>query len=133
MPGEVHGSLQTGAWLSGIQELAQTCAAEDGAAEDRAVRRAFHFLKLSPPGIARMWQSGLSEARMENMLERQNARDAACEIIGDHAAISLSVAGGARRHVAELRYDDEGSVSAEAATPALALIAAWAQMLSVPR
>lgn len=133
MPEEQERALPTGVWLNELRRLSDSCVEDDGRAEDRAVRRAFHCLKLSPPSIARMWDSDLSESRLEDLLDRHEASQAACEIIGGRAGVKLSPAGDAHRHIAELRFDDEHPVFAEAATPALAMISAWAQLLSAPR
>jgi hypothetical protein len=128
MPIEVETPLPTGIWLSELRKLAESCANDNAEAEDRAVRRAFHVLKLSPPAIARIWSANLSENDLEIMLEQGQASKAACEIVGRHASIKISDALG-HRHVAVLKPDGDDPVSAEAASPALAMISAWATML----
>lgn len=127
MPVEVETPLPIGVWLSELRKLAEICANDNGDTEDRAVRRAFHVLKLSPPAIARIWAADLSESDLETMLEEGHASDAACVIVGAHAKVELS--GGAAKHVAVLQFDGEAPVRAEAATPALAMISAWATLL----
>jgi len=127
MPVEVEKPLPAGIWLSELRKLAESCANDNGEAEDRAVRRAFHVLKLSPPAIARIWAADLSESEMETMLDQGHAREAACEIVGSHASVEMS--GDAKRHVAVLQFDGDAPVRAEAATPALAMISAWATLL----
>lgn len=129
MPAEVEIPLPSGIWLSELRKLSDCCVSADGDTEDRAVRRAFHFLKLSPPAISRAWASEMSEGDMETMLEQGKAQEAACGIVGSHTEVELS-AGGKSRHVAVLHFDDGQPVRAEAATPALAMISAWARLLS---
>jgi len=127
MPVEDEKPLPAGIWLSELRKLAESCANDNGEAEDRAVRRAFHVLKLSPPAIARIWAADLSEGDMEAMLEQGNAREAAGQIVGSHASVEM--AADTKRHVAVLQFDGDQPVRAEAATPALAIISAWAALL----
>jgi hypothetical protein len=131
MPAEVQTPLPIGIWLSELRKLADCCANDNGTCEDRAVRRAFHFLKLSPHPIANRWDFGMSEDELEAMLEQGRARDAASEIIGGDAEIELSSSTDGPSHVAVLRYDQDQPVSARAATPALAMISACATYLAV--
>ena len=127
---EVEEPLPVGIWLSELRKLAESCANDNGDAEDRAVRRAFHFLKLSPRPIAARWDFGITEDEIERMLDQGRAQDAASEIIGGDAAIELSSSIDGPSHVAVLTYDEKLPVTAQAATPALAMIGAWAKFFS---
>jgi hypothetical protein len=127
---EFEEPLPIGIWLSELRKLARSCANDNGDAEDRAVRRAFHFLKLSPRPIAAAWNFRLSEDEIEQMLDHGRAQDAAREIVGSSTAVELSQSQTGPRHVAVLRFDGDAPVQAEGATPALAMISAWARLLT---
>lgn len=127
---EVEGRLPAGIWLSELRKLAESSANDNGDTEDRAVRRAFHFSQLSPLPISRIWKPLLSEADLEALLDQGKIQQAALEVIGSDTAIEISSDAAGPRSVAVVRYDDREPVSAEAATPALAMISAWAKFLS---
>ena len=129
MPIEGEEPLPIGIWLSGLRKLAESTANDNGDAEDRAVRQAFHFSKLSPLPISRIWKPLVSEDEMEALLEQGKVQQAASEVIGGDTAIELSSVS-APRHIAVVRYDNDPPVSAEAATPALAMLSAWAKFLT---
>lgn len=72
--------LPAGIWLAELRRLAN----DTDIAEDRAVRRAFHLRRLSPPAIARLSEFTLSEEEMELMLEEGRAYEAASLIVDAH-------------------------------------------------
>ena len=90
MPIEGEEPLPIGIWLSGLRKLAESTANDNGDAEDRAVRQAFHFSKLSPLPISRIWKPLVSEDEMEALLEQGKVQQAASEVIGGDTAIELS-------------------------------------------
>lgn len=125
---EQYDPLPFDLWLSELGKLAEASAIYAAEHEDRAVRRAFYLFKLAPPSIRRLGDPDLDEAVIELMLERGEAAHAARLIAGDRASITTERQRG-RQHSVRMTLSEELSARGEGASPALALVSAWADLL----
>jgi hypothetical protein len=116
-------------WLSELDELVGRCAWLSADAADRAVRSAYHLSMLSPPPVRRLFGNGMSESELEDLLERGEADDVAAAIAESAGSIHLIQRDGTPRYVATFDLDEE-EVAFEAASPALAIVGAWASALT---
>lgn len=114
-------------WLSEIESLSDDCADAAPGDEDRAVRRAFHLFKLSAPAIRSLGDPYLEESLVELILERDGPEAAVRLIAGDRASFGIAPANdGTPRIAAEISFAGGPSARGKGATPAYAMIAAWA-------
>jgi|GEM_PF-1347969 len=120
--------LPLGLWLSELENLAVCCASQIGDAEDRALRRAHYLMVLSPRPIRRLSGTSPSELEVERLLEQGRQQDVAALIVGDSVPVRISPSNGG--FLAVMTVDEARELQAEAATPALALVGAWARFLS---
>lgn len=130
MRSEENDPLPLRLWLTELDRLSVTCLSASGQEEDRAVRRAYYLMKLAPPSLRSILAPFLMESDVEAMLEQGRAEQAAMLIVGERARVSFSQSLVTHGTLASLTYDDSDPVMMEAATPALALIAAWAKLLA---
>ncbi len=127
---EECGPLPIETWLAELNELIGRCAWLSADAADRAVRSAYHLSVLSPLPIRRFFGDAMSESELEDLLERGEADDVAAAIAESAGGICLVRRSGLPRYIATFHVDEEKAATFEAASPALAIIGAWASALT---
>ncbi len=121
--------LDAGLWFREIERLAASCAQDRREREDRAVRRAYHLTMIAPMAMRKMLTPALSESEFETMLDQGDSEQAATAILRMCAAVEISHAPTPGRHLAKVTVAGERPLCFEGASPALAMIGAWAQFL----
>lgn len=121
--------LPTETWRLELEKLAGLCASLPAADAERAVRRAYHLLALSPLAIRRIFGETISESELEEMLDLGQADSLAMDIVHRLANIRLVRVGPANRFVAEFHLEQHEMITFEGASPALAIVGAWASWL----
>lgn len=120
-------------WLSELGKLAEASVLYSGEDEDLAIRRAFHLFMLAPPSIRALGDPGLEQTTVELLLERGEAEQAARLIAGERMHIVSERPAGLRA-TAIVSFPGGLSARGEGATPALALVRAWAELFrTAPR
>lgn len=126
--------LPFGLWLSELGALSRHCVSAIPGDEDKAVWRAFHLFKLSPPAIRSLADPYLDESSLELALERDGAEAATRMIAGKRACFALRpTRADSLRTTAEIAFDHGPSVSGEGTSPAYAMIGAWANFFMTVR
>ena len=120
-------------WLDGIEKLVARCSAGTCEEEDRAVRQAYHLARLSPLAIRKIQAPFASESELEDLIDHGEIEQAAKAAIGGKAAVNIADDPNSGRHIANFIQPGDEPVQFEAASPALAIIGAWASFLKTIR
>ena len=122
--------LSADLWVREIERLAVLCAQWPRNWEDRAVRRAYHLMMIAPLPLRDAALPELLE--LESMLDEGETAKAARAVLRNFATVQTFASLDQGRHVARLTIARETTVVCfEAATPALAIVGAWAQFLTM--
>ena len=121
-------------WLAELASLVSRCSESPREVEDRIVRRAYHLSRLSPLAIRKITVPAASERELEAALDREDTEEAAMIVMGLNSVVELLDCTDTGCHVAEFTPKDGEPVRFEAASPALAMVGAWASFLTtIPR
>lgn len=127
------GILSVEIWLREMQMLVKRCSHEASRFEDRVVRKAFHLAVLSPPPFRQMLNVRLTERELEMWLELGDIEHVARSIAGTPIQLTFLASSEEDRYRAALFDRANFAVNFEGASPALAIIGAWAHSLIRPQ
>jgi hypothetical protein len=119
-------------WLAQMKRLRQDCESEDRKYTEFALRRAFHLAELAPPPLSDFVTPGFQEDALEELIGRGSLQSAAQAIAGDQFKVTVSRLTGQSGHLAKVRDANGMTAAGRGASPALAILAAWACFLANP-
>jgi hypothetical protein len=117
-------------WLAELERLVARCAQGASEDEDRAVRRAYNLARLSPLAVRKVLAPFAAESELESTLEDGQIEEAAKIAIGVKAEVEVRDSPSSARTLAIFTLPGDEPVHFEAASPALAMIGAWASFLT---
>lgn len=123
------GVLSAEIWLREMQMLIKRCRHDSSRFEDRIMRKAFHLAVLSPPPYRQMLNVRLTERELEMWLDLGDIEHVARSIAGADVQVAFINATEYGCYRAALFNRPHSVVSAEGASPALAILGAWASSL----
>lgn len=123
-------SLHPGTWLARLERLNEAIGDLEATAADTLIRQAYHVGKLTPAPLRDVFQTDLSEERLEDLLEAEAHETLVFQLIKHPLALSLSRDLGSHMFKAVVAIDSEEVCgSGEHHSVAKAAFSAWARCL----
>lgn len=115
-------------WFEELLRLGTRCARDDAGFEERAIRQAHYLAELCPVPFMKLLDPALPLSALETLLEDGRFEEAAQAIVRQQGSLSVTPVG--KAYAAELIAPSGATSRAEAGSPVLAAIGAWARLFT---